>query len=416
MSLFPDYSTPAADAAASSAHRSAHRSDDALLPVPQLLPGAFLPPLDSLFSPTAPANSQDSRTFDDLTPDELWRLGAQFAEDVQLSSTDLLFAQYEQLYRNGNLPPAPYHLYHQQHHPEDQHTAPPVLSNNRRNRVAVARSTRRSQPYHLQQQQQTSQLTGAFGHLLSLVSPTTPAAAAVADYYALPAPLSAPLPLPNHVHHHPADEHTHVSSVTSTTASSAAHSAPAAATTTTAMVDNAAVTASDADGSLYCHWYDCPQRGLPFTQLGELAAHLTRHVPHRRSLYPCLWSGCPRGTTHPFPKRHKLIAHLRSHTLERPYTCSVCNRSFAREDSRDAHMRVHAEERVGPWGCGCQGGRVWRSWRGVRRHQASGGCQGVARIADVHAALAHQPADDDDDDASTEADDDMDDVKIKTEL
>jgi hypothetical protein len=147
-------------------------------------------------------------------------------------------------------------------------------------------------------------------------------------------------------------------------------------------------TMSSAPMTLHCSWFDCPDAGRVFTSLADLSIHLASHVPHRRSLYPCLWHACSRGPAHPFPKRHKLIAHLRSHTMERPFTCEICGRGFAREDSRDAHLKVHADERVGPWGCACQGGRVWASWRGVRRHQAGGGCLGVAKVSAIAAASA----------------------------
>jgi hypothetical protein len=139
---------------------------------------------------------------------------------------------------------------------------------------------------------------------------------------------------------------------------------------------------------LRCYWQGCPHAARTFTSLSGLSAHLSRHIPHRRSHYPCLWQGCARGASHPFPKRHKLVAHLRSHTMERPYTCPDCGRAFAREDSRDAHRRVHAEERRGPWGCACHGGRVWRTWRGVRRHQAGGTCQGIVRLVEVAPEVA----------------------------
>lgn len=75
----------------------------------------------------------------------------------------------------------------------------------------------------------------------------------------------------------------------------------------------------------------------------ELAKHIDlQHVGNRQSRYVCGWSGCGREGM-AFVKRHKLLNHLRTHTGERPYSCSIqgCRKSFSRSDSLASHQRTH---------------------------------------------------------------------------
>ncbi|BGP50975.1 hypothetical protein JCM10450v2_006901 [Rhodotorula kratochvilovae] len=57
--------------------------------------------------------------------------------------------------------------------------------------------------------------------------------------------------------------------------------------------------------------------------------------------YICDWAGCPRrGKTQ--GSKFALVAHLRSHTGEKPFTCprAECDKSFTRTDALQKHMRV----------------------------------------------------------------------------
>ncbi|KAI0762861.1 hypothetical protein C8Q74DRAFT_1207337 [Fomes fomentarius] len=88
-------------------------------------------------------------------------------------------------------------------------------------------------------------------------------------------------------------------------------------------------------------------------------------LPTRRSSilkqkpYICTFEGCTKAYT----KRARLGEHERSHTGERPYVCSVCNKSYLRETHLQAHRRTHLPSSARPFLCeepGC-GKRFWTS-------------------------------------------------------
>ena len=50
-----------------------------------------------------------------------------------------------------------------------------------------------------------------------------------------------------------------------------------------------------------------------------------------------------------FARPLELRRHVRRHTGEKPYQCSVCQRRFSRSDHMRTHMRTHTGER--PYAC-----------------------------------------------------------------
>ncbi|GAA5843448.1 hypothetical protein JCM3766R1_004331 [Sporobolomyces carnicolor] len=108
-----------------------------------------------------------------------------------------------------------------------------------------------------------------------------------------------------------------------------------------------------------CEWgNDC---GVEFWELEPLVEHihqvhafpeenpLQNNVPLKRGAasYVCEWHGCPRRGKSQGSK-FALVAHLRSHTGEKPFTCprAECDKSFTRTDALQKHMRIQHGDKI----------------------------------------------------------------------
>ncbi|KAJ5135863.1 Zinc finger C2H2 [Penicillium bovifimosum] len=98
-----------------------------------------------------------------------------------------------------------------------------------------------------------------------------------------------------------------------------------------------------------CRWDGCEAGDLG--NMDGLVQHLhNEHIGSRQKRYSCEWNDCTRkGQTH--ASAYALRAHMRSHTREKPFYCTLpeCDRNFTRSDALTKHMRsVHEIDTMRP--------------------------------------------------------------------
>ncbi|KAL1791899.1 hypothetical protein ACET3X_009650 [Alternaria dauci] len=98
-----------------------------------------------------------------------------------------------------------------------------------------------------------------------------------------------------------------------------------------------------------CKWDGCTAGDVQ--NMDNLVEHLHEdHIGTRQKKYSCEWSDCTRKGI-PHASGYALRAHMRSHTREKPFYCTLpeCDRSFTRSDALAKHMRtVHETEALRP--------------------------------------------------------------------
>lgn len=89
--------------------------------------------------------------------------------------------------------------------------------------------------------------------------------------------------------------------------------------------------------SYVCNWCDCSRRGKAFTQRQKIIRHL--HVHTRHKPFECPF--CDKS----FSIDLMLRQHIRTHTGEEPFKCTECGKSFKTSSSLSIHMRTHTGEK-----------------------------------------------------------------------
>ncbi|KAM3591218.1 uncharacterized protein V6R79_024765 [Siganus canaliculatus] len=88
-------------------------------------------------------------------------------------------------------------------------------------------------------------------------------------------------------------------------------------------------------------------------------ARAGRRAPAKSGLkakpFPCSVQGCERR----FSRSDELNRHVRIHTGQKPFQCTICARSFSRSDHLTTHTRTHTGEK--PFSCDVCGKRFARS-------------------------------------------------------
>ena len=87
--------------------------------------------------------------------------------------------------------------------------------------------------------------------------------------------------------------------------------------------------------------YTCSLCNKSFTQNDTMIIHMQTHTKEK----PFTCSLCSK----PFSTKSNLTKHLRIHTGEKPFSCMICKKLFSQSSEVKSHMRIHTGDK--PFSC-----------------------------------------------------------------